>query len=144
MAFQLTRSKAATESLELVDESGKVVDTIVIRLDQAGLAQNASRKLIELTHAQAAVKKAETERDSKDQLAEAYQHVEEAFLSVIRVICGEEDTKKLLDFYGGNVLELSNAVTPFFIQVVIPRIREMAKEARKNKMRSYDRKFFKR
>lgn len=144
MAYQISRSKAATERLELVDEAGQVVDAIVIRLDQAGLAKNASQKVIELTHAQAALKKAEAERQDKDQLAAAYQHVEESFLSVIRVICGEEDTKKLLDFYGGNVLELSNAVTPFFIQVVIPKIREMAKEARKNKMRSYDRKFFKR
>lgn len=145
MAYQITRSKAVAEELKLVDENGQVVDTLVIRLDRAGLAKDARQKVIELTQAQASFEKVKTVLKDKEQLAEVYRHAESAYLSLIKVICGEADTKKLLDFYGGNVLEMSNAVTPFFIQVVIPKIHELDTELRKSKMRSYSRKkFFKR
>lgn len=140
MAYQIKRNKSATEELELVDETGKVAKTILIRLDRAGIIQDINRKVIDLVHADAAVKAASATKKEPEQMTEAYKNLESAALTIMRVIFGDEDAQAILDFYGGNVFEMMNEVTPFLMQVVIPKMREIAKEAKKNKMRSYDRK----
>lgn len=145
MAYQIKRNKAVTEELELVDENGEVVKTILVRLDRAGVIQDINKKVIELSHIESAVNTASFARDANDaneELTKTLKSLENAFLSLSRIIFGDTDTQTIIDFYGGNVFEMSNEITPFLMQAVIPKIREIARETKRNKLRSYDRKRF--
>ena len=116
--------------------------TILVRLDRAGVIQDINKKVIELAHIESAVNTTSFARDANEELTKTLKSLENAFLSLSRIIFGDTDTQTIIDFYGGNVFEMSNEITPFLMQAVIPKIREIARESKRNKLRSYDRKRF--
>nr|DAP89244.1 MAG TPA: hypothetical protein [Caudoviricetes sp.] len=144
MAYQIKRRNHYVEQLELVDESGKIVHTLNIDLDPGAVAEDLSRKYLDLVKA-----KEETDQlklaDSDDLLG-TYEKLGDAAIAMIEAALGKENTKVILEFYSGRYNDLIIEVLPFLRDVVVPEVRRMAREQKKEILQKYNRKtrrFFK-
>ena len=68
------------------------------------------------------------------------QGLGEAVIHLMEAVFGEDNAKLILDFYGGRYLEMCREVVPFITRVVLPQVRKMAQESRKQLRKEYDRK----
>lgn len=144
MAYQIKRRNHYVEQLELVDESGKIVHTLNIDLDPGAVAEDLSRKYLDLVKA-----KEETDRlklANSEDLLDAYEKLGNAAIAMIEAVLGKENTKVILEFYSGRYNDLIIEVLPFLRDVVVPEVRKLAREQKKEVLQKYNRKtrrFFK-
>ncbi len=142
MSYQVKRSKKITETLELVDADGKIVEVISIDLDVDTVARQISKDHIELVKAGTELQ--EISESIKDQenpkLQEMMEKYGNAVIKLFNAVFGEENTVKVVKFYENRYVEMSLEVTPFIVNVVLPRVREVAQSARKEVLDKYNRK----
>ena len=142
MSYQIKRSKKITETLELVDAEGKIVEVISIDLDVDTVARQISKDHIELVKAGAELK--EINNIIKDQenpkLKEVMEKYGEAIIKLFNTVFGEENTVKIVNFYENRYIEMSLEVTPFVVNVILPKVREAAQTARDDVLNKYNRK----
>ena len=142
MSYQVKRSKKITETLELVDAEGKIVEVISIDLDVDTVARQISKDHIELVKAGTELQ--EISKSIKDQenpkLQEMMEKYGNAVIKLFNTVFGEENTTKIVNFYENRYVEMSWEVTPFVVNVVLPRVREVAQSARKEVIDKYNRK----
>lgn len=133
MAYQAKRNKVFKEEFQLVDENGKIVKTIFVELDPSAVAQNLSRKYIDLQKALAAVNKAEHNKERM------YETVGNAMKDILETVFGEDDTKTIIEFYDERYIEMCKEVLPFVSEIVVPQVRKLAQENRTNVIAGYNR-----
>ena len=78
------------------------------------------------------------------------QHMEEsekglevlgsAVVDIIEAVFGKEDAKIILEFYDNRYVEMCQEVVPFITTIVIPAIREIAKENKLRVLSQYEKK----
>lgn len=139
MAYQIKRSQKTIEQLDLVDSAGSV-KTIDVRLDADGLVEKVSKKYMDLLNAQKEASELNVVTANPEKVVQTQERLGNVTLALFEAVFGEEDTKTILDFYDGNTIEMIQAVVPFIVQVVIPEIRKISQENRKQAMQSYARK----
>lgn len=140
MAYQIKRSQKTIEQLDLVDSAGSVVKTIDVRLDADGLVEKVSKKYMDLLNAQKEASELNVVTANPEKIVQTQERLGDVTLALFEAVFGEEDTKTILDFYDGNTIEMIQAVVPFIVQIVIPQIRKISQENRKQAMQSYSRK----
>lgn len=142
MSYQVKRSKKVVETLELVDENGEIVEVISIDLDVDTVARQISKDHIELVKAGTELQ--EINKKIKDQenpkLQEMMEKYGNAVIKLFNTVFGEENTTKIVKFYENRYVEMSLEVTPFVVNVILPRVREVAQSARKEVLDKYNRK----
>ena len=136
MAYQVKRNTRVEEVLELLDEQGKVAETITVSLDPDSVVEKVSKRYTELLNVQSCAAKAVNLEDK----AKAYEELGNAVVELFKAVFSEEDTEKILTFYDDNYIEMCRNITPFITSVVIPKVRRMAQNNRKSVMQSYNRK----
>ena len=127
MAYQLKRAQKITESLELVDDNGNVVDTLLIDVNPDAIMAQYVKAQTAVTQAKIALAK-----EYSDEKAKACG---DAIITVMRIIFGDENAEKLLVFYEHREAELLECVWPFLMQVIHPKLREASKE-KANRLRN--------
>lgn len=133
MAYQAKRKKIYEEELQLAEEDGTVVHTLHVSLDADSMVKKLSEKQIELINALNRVKEAKAD-------AEGMEILGNAVIAIIEAVFGVEDAKVILDFYNNRYIELCNEVVPFITDVVIPEVRKIAAQNKKNTLSQYNRK----
>lgn len=138
MAYQAKRNQHYIEQLELVDEAGNVVHTLDVDLDPDEVAENLSKKYVELLRIRREVQGIDA--TATESLPEAYTKLGNAVIAMIEAVFGAENTKIIYEFYGSRYNQILTEVMPFITEIVIPKARELAQENRKNALAKYSRK----
>ena len=73
-------------------------------------------------------------------LQNAYTILGTATADMIESVFGAEDTRKILEFYEENYVEMSKEVMPFISGVVIPKVEAIAKQNKKELLSKFNRK----
>ena len=123
MAYQVQRKSRIKETLELLDETGAVVESLDVDLNVDQIAGRVNKAYEVLGAAQTALQK----NAKSDEALEAYG---KAVLAVFDVIFGEDGTKKLISFYDGNFNEMLLDVFPFINDEIMPKIRAASADRR--------------
>jgi hypothetical protein len=123
MAYQVTRSKRITETLELTDEKGNVVESINVNLDADAVCTAFRKKQTEVIDAERRLKEIRKNGGETD-LECAYEAYGNAVIAIFELIFGEDGTKRLLDFFEDNYIEMGIQVVPFINAVIVPKINE--------------------
>lgn len=123
MAYQVQRKSRIKETLELLDETGAVVESLDVDLNVDQIAGRVNKAYEVLGAAQTALQK----NARSDEALEAYG---KAVLAVFDVIFGEDGTKKLISFYDGNFNEMLLDVFPFINDEIMPKIRAASADRR--------------
>ncbi len=123
MAYKIKRKKRIKEELELCDENGVKVDSILIDfdIDEKSKAFNAARN--EVLKIEMAFKEAE-EKD----LETLQINYGDALLKLFEVIFGHEGAKKVVDFYDNRWVEMTEEVIPFIQGVFMPELTKRNQE----------------
>lgn len=119
--YQITRNHVV-EDLEL-DDNGKKLN-LHVDLNVDSILRRYLAVAAELTRAQNDVSKGLTE--------ERVEKLGTAILNVFGVIFGDEQTKKLVDFYDGAYTEMLADVAPFINDVVVPKVNEAQQRLMQN------------
>lgn len=136
MAYQAGRSKKTIETLELVNEDGSVAEIIEVRLDADGMAEKVSEQYIELIK----IQKKYAGVTPQAATPEVLKELGEAVISLYNAVFGEADTCRILDFYEDRTIEMCKEINPFIIDVVLPAVRAIGQQNRKNALKVYNRK----
>ncbi len=139
MAYQAKRVKKVIEEFELVDEEGQVAEKLQVELDAGAMLEKLRQKYLNLVHAQQSVR--EIRLDMGDEkVLEGYNVLGTAVCDLIESVFGKADTKKIMNFYKDNYVELFKQVIPFITEVVLPRVNDVAKKNRQEILSRYNRK----
>ena len=140
MAYQIKREKQYfVEDIELLDLDGRVALSIHVALDPDGVVEKVSRKYMDLVRIQQSFQGFDATTKSGAEVQEAYARLGDAVIALLEAVFGEEDTRRLLDYFEGRYIEMVRQVGPWIENVAVPRIREIAQKNRKQIMTSYSR-----
>lgn len=140
MAYQAKRSKKVIEDFELVDENGKVAERFHVELDASSMIEKLRKKHLALVKAYQDLEKVQAGISEPEVLQNAYTILGTATADMIESVFGAEDTRKILEFYEENYVEMSKEVMPFISGVVIPKVEAIAKQNKKELLSKFNRK----
>ena len=122
MAFILKKKiQNITDSIQLQDQDGNALDTILISIDPYAAAHEFNKAYNVLLRAQIESKKKSGAMNA--------QAIGEAVIALMRVCFGSENTDKLLAYYDGKAEELFMNVFPYITETIVPKMRAASKEA---------------
>lgn len=135
---------------ELIDgfDAASVPDNLVAdRLDSAGYAMGVSfdTDLITLLTTKGTAKEVNKMKlpDASlnhEELLNAYQKLGIAVVDLIEAVFGTEDTKTILEFYRNDYAAMSAEVIPFITTVVLPDLRKITQDNKRDILSKYNRK----
>ena len=140
MAYQAVRSWKIIEDFELVNENGCVEHTLHVELDTGSMVEKIRRKYAALLRAQADTADICIDKNSAEEVQDAYMKLGMAVTDIIEAVFGEEDGSKILAFYENDYADMVKQVIPFISGVVIPKLNEIAQKNKKEILSKYNRK----
>lgn len=140
MAYQAKRMKKVIEVFELVDENEQVVERLQVELDAGSMLEKLRKKYVNLIHAQQKAQKMKLDLGNEETILEGYTMLGTAVCDLIEAVFGKDDTKKILNFYEDNYLELFREVIPFITCTILPRVNKIAKQNKQEILSRYNRK----
>ena len=118
--YQIKRNHIV-EELE-IEDNGKVLHLDVdISVDEIIREYITAR--VRMQGASQAAKKAKNEND----LGKAEEAMGDAVISLFNIVFGQDNTKKILDFYDGKYIAMLEEISPVILEVVEPRVIEAQK-----------------
>lgn len=140
MAYQAKRRQRFEEDFELVNESGEVEHTLHVSLDADDMITKITRKYTDMIKVLSETTEAKRRADNPESIADSIDKVGGAVVTLFQAVFGDEDTKKIVDFYDNRYIEMCKEVTPFITNVVIKRCIEIKNENQKAVLQKYNRK----
>lgn len=140
MAYQAKRHKKFQEDFELVNESGEVVHLLHVSLDADDMVVKISRKYAALTKALAETTEMKRKDENPEEIQKSVEILGTAVVDLLEAVFGTEDAEKIIQFYEGRYIEMSQEVIPFITQCVIPKLTEMKKDNKRAVLSGYNRK----
>ena len=140
MAYQAKRHKKFQEDFELVNESGEVVHLLHVSLDADDMVVKINRKYTALTKALAETTEIKRKAENPEEIQKSVEILGTAVVDLLEAVFGTEDTEKIIQFYEGRYIEMSQEVIPFITQCVIPKLIEMKKDNKRAVLSGYNRK----
>ena len=140
MAYQAKRTSEYTQDFELVDESGRVVHSIKVALDPSSMVEKLSRQFVDLLKIREKVCDMQSDGANYYELKKAYEELGNSVIVILKSVFGDEDTKTILEFYRDRYNDIIQEVMPFIANVVIPDVRRISQQNRKNNLQKYNRK----
>lgn len=123
MAYQAKRQARIEEELELVNKDGSIYRTLKTDLTVDAIAKEFRQLQLDLVRAQ-------QQTVESDDLTDKRKQVGDAFIKLLQLIFGEEDTVTILTFYEHNYIEMVQEITPFIAECISPAIMQAVKERR--------------
>lgn len=137
MAYQVKRRGIYTSELALTEEDGTVVHMLHVEIDPDSMVKKLSEKRVALIRAMQDLETASGGGITVDEkLAVIGRSVEDLFEAVF----GNDGAQTIITFYNERYIEMCQEVLPFITQEVIPQVRKLAQESKKQVMQSYNRK----
>ena len=130
MAYQIKRTRKIAEDLELCNENGEVEVTLHINLDCDAIAPLFRKKQLALIDAQKNLKNIQKMGVQAD-LNIAYEIYGRAVVDMFETTLGVENTKRVVDFFNGNYIEMCTQVVPFISEIIIPSIQKSISDKHK-------------
>lgn len=142
MAYQAHIKSKYTQEFELVNEEGIVEHKILVALDPGSCIEKMNKKYIDLLKADKEVNKMKLPDASlnHEELLNAYQKLGIAVVDLIEAVFGTEDTKTILEFYRNDYAAMSAEVIPFITTVVLPDLRKITQDNKRDILSKYNRK----
>lgn len=134
MAYQAKRKKLYTEDFELAEEDGRVIHTLHVSLDPDSMAVKLSEKHAALVRALSDI------NQMKEENTGALEKIGNAVTDILEAVFGQEDAETIIDFYQGRYIEMCKEVIPFVTDVVVPQVRNLARENKQSIIAGYNRK----
>lgn len=113
--YQIKRNHIV-EDLE-IEDNGKTL-TLKVDLNVDTILHQYNAAQYKIAQASQDAKQAANDKD----LAKAETAMGNAVLGLFEVIFGEDQTQKIIDFYGDKPLEMLGDIAPFISEVVAPKI----------------------
>ncbi len=132
MAYEAKRKKLYEEEFLLTEEDGTVVHTLHVSLDADNMVKKLSAKHVALSNAMQDVQKISDKADEQK-----LETLGNAVVDICEAVFGKEDTQTILEFYDSRYIEMCQEVMPFIVEIVIPQVRRIAKENKKQTMKKY-------
>jgi len=123
MAYQIKRTPKSTETLELIDDTGIVIQRIEVDLGADGMAEKVSQKYVDMV----AIQQKYQSRTSEGVSERTLEEFGNAVIAIMEAVFGKEDAETILNFYDKKYVEMCAEVMPFITSVVIPKVRVIAK-----------------
>ena len=117
----LERKKKLVDTLELKNEDGSTFAILNIVLDVDRIMTEYNRARNDVIRAQQKIK-------ADPQNPEILNEYGKAIVSVLDVLFGTENTKKLLEFYENKYSELLEMIFPYISNEIEPRMREIVND----------------
>lgn len=117
----LERKKKLVDTLELKNEDGSTFAILNIDLDVDRIMTEYNRARNDVIRAQQKIK-------ADPQNPEILNEYGKAIVSVLDVLFGTENTKKLLEFYENKYSELLEMIFPYISNEIEPRMREIVND----------------
>lgn len=117
----LERKKKLVDTLELKNEDGSTFAILNIDLDVDRIMAEYNRARNDVIRAQQKIK-------ADPQNPEILNEYGKAIVSVLDVLFGAENTKKLLEFYENKYSELLEMIFPYISNEIEPRMREIVND----------------
>ena len=92
MAYQIKKQKNIVEDLELLADDGSIALTIHIDINPEKIANDVRKVQLELVKFQ---------KSAAENKEEALENLGKTVCSVFNLICGEENTAKILEYFNG-------------------------------------------
>lgn len=119
--YTIQKTQAFEDTLRINGENGETLD-LHIRMNTSPQLVKEYRGLqIQLIDAQKKLK----EQPGSDA---ALSEIGEATIRMIALLFGEDNTRKMQEFYGGDYVTMFTDIFPYIQNVIAPKIQEMAKE----------------
>ena len=119
--YTIQKTQAFEDTLRINGENSETLD-LHIRMNTSPQLVKEYRGLqIQLIDAQKKLK----EQPGSDA---ALSEIGEATIRMIALLFGEDNTRKMQEFYGGDYVTMVTDIFPYIQNVIAPKIQEMAKE----------------
>ena len=122
--YQLQRKNRIKETLELKNSDGTQADLLVVDLNIDEIADRVYKNMELIAMAQNELKK----NPKGEKALEAFGN---ALIGTLNVIFGDQQTTRLLAFYENNYTELLLDIFPFINDVILPPIKVLKEERKK-------------
>lgn len=140
MTYQAKRTHGYIQELELVEADGTVAHSLKIALDPGSMVEKLSRQHMEIVKAQKEVQAIDTGIKNGKVLLGAYQKLGNAVMTEIRSVFGDEQSDIIFEFYNGDYNAIVKEIYPFIKDVVIPDVRRIAQQNKRDILQKYNRK----
>lgn len=135
MAYQAKRRKIYEEDFQLVDEHGNIVHTLKVSLDADSIVGKLSKKHVALVNA---LKNVQNAKNTASE--DALTVLGDTVIDILEAVFGKEDAKTIIDFYDNRYVEMCQEVMPFVTGTVVPEVRKISQENKKQVLSQYNRK----
>ena len=115
--YKITRNHIV-EELEITDGGKAYTFSVDINVDEILSRYNQTQ--YKIAAAAEAAKKAKGQED----MQAAERSMGEAVLGLFELIFGADQAKQIVDIYNGRSLEMLNDISPFIVDVIMPRVQE--------------------
>ena len=119
--YTIQKTQAFEDTLRINGENGETLDLHIRMNTSPQLVKDYRGLQIQLIDAQKKLK----EHPGNDA---ALSEIGEATIRMIALLFGEDTTRKLQEFYGGDYVTMFTDIFPYIQNVIAPKIQEMAKE----------------
>lgn len=126
--FELKRSQKIQEDIKLGDE------VISLNLDVDSIANNFRQCQVDLIKAEQKLKDIKQSETDGEVAIEEYGN---ALIALLRLVFGEENTVKILNFYENNYVELSLQVIPFVAGTIVPAVTQSLQNTKQQMAQYY-------
>jgi hypothetical protein len=124
MAFKLERKKRIVKEIEL---NGEIIRA---EITPDAIIQQFNRCRNDIIRAQAEIAKAQTQKTADSDLEKSYQAFGDAIISLLKLVFGQENTGKIIEFYQSNYTEMIEMIFPFIEDEIIPEFQEAVRSER--------------
>ena len=138
MAYEAKRRKLYEEEFLLTEEDGTVVHKLHVSLDADSMVKKLSEKYVALLNAYQQVQTAGAM--SAENIAERLEFLGNTVVDMLEAVFGDENPKIIVEFYDSRYIEMCKEVMPFITEAVIPQIRKIAADNRKQTLSKYQKK----
>ena len=140
MVYQAKRVHTYTQDFELVEKDGTVVHSMKVSLDPGSMVEKISKQYVEIMHAQREAAAIDASIKNQNMLRDAYEKLGNAVIAIMRSVFGDEQADIIIEFYSNRYNDIVLEVFPFITDIVLPDLRRITQENKKNILQKYNRK----
>ncbi len=139
MAYQAKRKEVYQEEFQLVKADGTIAHTLHVSLDADSVVRKLSEKQLALVHALQDIKRYQ-QQDGQGEPVKEWETLGGVLVDLLEAVFGQADARTIIDFYENRYLEMCQEVLPFITGTVIPQVRKISQNSRKEVLSKYSRK----
>lgn len=123
MAYKIQKNPHVREDVTVEDVDGREL-TVSVDIDVHRIMQRYTGAAQKIGEAETELRRLQQEGIDQEKLGDAYAALGAAIVNLFLLVFGQEQTKRIIDFYDGRHTEMLQDFVPFLQDVVVPKIRD--------------------